>query len=116
MTSLPAAASNSDCRRRSHPDCRATSERERSFPKGDSAADGRWEEQIKSPNPMTAPSVMLSTLKSWPDAQPAGAWPHADAFVGAAANPMQFWMQFAEQWQKAWTDAMGVGPSGQRRR
>src|SRR5207247_9465004 len=24
MTSLPAAASNSDCRRRSHPDCRAT--------------------------------------------------------------------------------------------
>ena len=75
-----------------------------------------WEEQIKSPNPMTAPSVMLSKLKSLPDAQPAGAWPHADAFVGAAANPMQFWMQFAEQWQKAWTDAMGVGPSGQRRR
>lgn len=24
ITSLPAAASNSDCRRRSHPDCRAT--------------------------------------------------------------------------------------------
>jgi hypothetical protein len=24
MTSLPTAASNSDCRRRSHPDCRAT--------------------------------------------------------------------------------------------
>jgi hypothetical protein len=75
-----------------------------------------WEEQIKSPNPMTAPSVMLSKLKSWPDAQPAGAWPHADAFAGAAANPMQFWMQFAEQWQKAWTDAMGVGTSGGQRR
>ena len=26
ITPLPAAASNSDCRRRSHPDCRATSE------------------------------------------------------------------------------------------
>jgi hypothetical protein len=21
-------------------------------------------------------------------------------------NPMQFWMQLAEQWQKAWADAM----------
>jgi hypothetical protein len=75
-----------------------------------------WEEQIKSPNPMTAPSVMLSKLQSWPDAKPAGAWPHADSFAGAAANPMQFWMQFAEQWQKAWVDAMGAGPGGERRR
>ena len=32
-----------------------------------------WEEQIKSPNPMTASSAMLSKLKSWPDAKPAGA-------------------------------------------
>jgi hypothetical protein len=22
---------------------------------------------------------------------------------------MQFWMQFAEQWQKAWAEAMGFG-------
>jgi hypothetical protein len=27
----------------------------------------------------------------------------------AAMNPMQFWMQLAEQWQKAWTDAVGFG-------
>jgi hypothetical protein len=72
-----------------------------------------WEEQIKSPNPMMAPSTMVSKLKSWPDADPAGTWPNADAFAGAARNPMQFWMQFAEQWQKAWADAMGAG---QRRR
>jgi hypothetical protein len=31
-------------------------------------------------------------------------------------NPMQFWLQLAEQWQKAWADAMGVGVGGQRRR
>jgi hypothetical protein len=29
---------------------------------------------------------------------------------------MQFWMQLAEQWQKAWVDAMGVGASGGPRR
>jgi hypothetical protein len=75
-----------------------------------------WEEQIKSPNPMTAPSAMLSKLKSLPGAGPAGTWPNTDAFGGAAINPMQFWVQVAEQWQKAWSDAMGAGFGGQRRR
>jgi hypothetical protein len=28
------------------------------------------------------------------------------AFPMAAANPFQFWIQLAEQWQKAWADAM----------
>jgi hypothetical protein len=74
-----------------------------------------WEDQIKSPNPMTAPSAMLSKLKSLPGV-PAGTWPNADAFAGAAMNPMQFWVQWAEQCQKAWADAVGVGVRGQRRR
>jgi hypothetical protein len=77
-----------------------------------------WDEQIKSPNPLTAPSAMLSKLKSLPGV-PAGTWPNADALVGAAMNPMQFWAQFAEQWQRAWADAMGFGggaSGGQRRR
>jgi len=66
-----------------------------------------WEEQIKSPNLMTgSPSAMLSKLKSLPNMSAAGSWPNAGAFQMAAANPLQFWMQFAEQWQKAWTDAM----------
>jgi len=66
-----------------------------------------WEEQIKSPNLMTgSPSAMLSKLKSLPNVSPAGSWPDAGAFQMAVANPLQFWMQFAEQWQKAWTDAM----------
>ncbi len=82
-----------------------------------------WEEQIKSP--MTgSPSAMLSKLKSLPGVSPAGSWPNADAFPMAAMNPMQFWMQLAEQWHKAWADAMGFGVKaskphdsvGQRRR
>ena len=73
-----------------------------------------WEEQIKSPNPMTASSGMLSKLKSFPGASPVGTWPNTDAFAGAAMNPMQFWVQVAEQWQKAWANAMGA-IGGQRR-
>jgi hypothetical protein len=73
-----------------------------------------WEDQIKSPNPMSVSSAMLSKLKSLPGASPAGTWPNAGAFAGAAMNPMQFWVQVAEQWQKAWADSIGLG--GQRRR
>src|SRR6516225_6447885 len=63
-----------------------------------------WEEQIKSPNPMTgSSSAMLSKLTSLPGISPTGSWPNASAL---ATNPMQFWMQWAEQWQKAWADAM----------
>jgi hypothetical protein len=51
---------------------------------------------------------MLSKLKSLPGV-PAGTWPNADAFAA----------QLAEQWQKAWAYAMGIGTGasgGQRRR
>jgi hypothetical protein len=58
-----------------------------------------WEEQIKSPNP----TAMLSKLKPLPGISPTGSWPNASAL---ATNPMQFWMQWAEQWQKAWADAL----------
>jgi hypothetical protein len=74
-----------------------------------------WEEQIKSPNPMTTPSAMLSKLKFLPGV-PAGTWPNADALAATAMNPMQFWVQWAEQCQKAWAEAVGVGVGGQRRR
>jgi hypothetical protein len=62
-----------------------------------------WEEQIKSPSPMTVPSAMLSKLKSLPSISPAGSWPNVDTLPMTAMNPVQFWMQFAEQWQKAVT-------------
>src|SRR5262249_52756051 len=59
-----------------------------------------WEEQLKLPNPMTAsPSAMLSKLKSSPGFSTIGSWPGAGAFQDAAVNPLQLWMQLAEQWQ-----------------
>jgi hypothetical protein len=72
-----------------------------------------WEEQLKSPNAMTdAPSAILSKLKSSPSFSPAGSWPNADAFQIGAMNPLQFWMQFAERWQKSWAEAMGFWVKG----
>ena len=66
-----------------------------------------WEAQLKSPNPMTAStSAMMAKLASPPNFGSAGTWPGADFFQGAALGPVQFWMQIAQQWQKAWTDAM----------
>jgi hypothetical protein len=66
-----------------------------------------WEEQLKLPNPTTAsPSAMLHKLKSLPSSGTLGSWPGADAFQMGATNPLQFWMQFAEQWQKSWADMM----------
>jgi hypothetical protein len=55
-----------------------------------------WEEQIKSPNP----SAMLSKLKSLSGFGPAGSWPNFAEV--STMNPMQF----VEQWQKVWSDAM----------
>ena len=58
-----------------------------------------WEEQLKLPNPMGASSsAMLSKLKSLPGV--GMTWPNA------AMNPLQFWMQFADQCQKSWTETM----------
>jgi hypothetical protein len=39
-----------------------------------------WEEQIRSPAPMTVPSAILSGPKSSPSVSAAGSWPNADAF------------------------------------
>jgi hypothetical protein len=64
-----------------------------------------WEEQLKSPM-AGSPSAILSKLKSLPNMSPIGTWPNAVALQTAAMNPLQFWMQFTEQWQKAWADAM----------
>jgi hypothetical protein len=55
-----------------------------------------WEEQLKSPSPMTAsPSAMLSKLTSLPGLTAAPA---------AAANPIEVWMKLAAQWQRTWID------------
>src|SRR5262249_37419203 len=59
-----------------------------------------WEEQIKSPSPSSA---ILSKLRSLP-AFPAGTWP--GAATSQMSNPFELYMQVAQQWQKAWADAM----------
>ena len=59
-----------------------------------------WEEQIKSPSSSAA---ILSKLQS--SFSPAGSWPVAQM---GAFNPFGVYMQFAQQWQKTWSDAMGV--------
>ena len=58
-----------------------------------------WEQQIKSPN---ASSAMLSKLKSSPFS-PMASWPGAG---NSQMNPFGLYMQVAQQWQKAWSDAM----------
>ena len=66
-----------------------------------------WEEQIKLPDPMTASSsTMLFKLKSLPGFTASASWPSAEAFQSAAMNPLQFWIQLAEQWQKSWAETM----------
>ena len=66
-----------------------------------------WEEQVKSGAPMASfPSEIMSKLKSLPGGGPLGGWPDMGALQGAAANPMQLWMELASQWQKGWADAM----------
>ena len=67
-----------------------------------------WEEQIKSPN---SSQSILSRLRSFQSPLPVDAWSSAPQM--AAMNPLQIYMQFAEQWQKACTDAMTYW--GQRR-
>jgi hypothetical protein len=63
-----------------------------------------WEEQLKLPNP-ASPSAMLNKLKSSTGSPPS--WP-GDAFQMGVTSPLQFWMSFAGQWQKAWTDMMAT--------
>jgi hypothetical protein len=60
-----------------------------------------WEEQIKSPNPS---QPILSKLKSFPGLGAVDAWSSASQM--ASMNPLQIYMQFAQQWQKACADAM----------
>ncbi len=63
-----------------------------------------WEEQIKSPS---SSGAILSKLKSLPSFSAGGGWPSAAASQMTAFNPFAVYMQIAQQWQKAWTDAMG---------
>ena len=60
-----------------------------------------WEGQLSSPN---SSSSILSKLRSSPPLSPAGSWPFAA--TSQMADPFGVYMQIAQQWQKAWADAM----------
>src|SRR5215510_4270028 len=62
-----------------------------------------WEEQLKMPS-SASPSAMLNKMKSASGSP--GSWSGADVFQVGVTSPLQFWMTFAGQWQKAWTDMM----------
>src|SRR5262249_40910435 len=64
-----------------------------------------WEEQLKLPNP-SSPSAMLNKLKS--PGGSLGSWSGADVFQMGVTSPLQLWMTFAGQWQKAWSDMMAT--------
>ena len=67
-----------------------------------------WEGQIKSPS---SSSAILSKLQSISSFSPAGSWPAAQM---AGFNPFGLYMQIAQQWQKTWSDAMGVWANGNK--
>jgi hypothetical protein len=69
-----------------------------------------WEEQLKLSDPASR-SAALSKLNSASGSP--GSWP-ADAFQMGVTTPLQFWMSFAGQWQKSWTDMMASWTKGER--
>jgi hypothetical protein len=80
-----------------------------------------WEEQIKAANPMTrGASAMLSRLNSLSSFGPTVGGRSTDTLGVDPINPFKFWVQFAEQWQKASADAMSfwteAGKSGHSRK
>jgi hypothetical protein len=62
-----------------------------------------WEAQIKSPN---SSSTMLSKLTALPNFRPVGSWPNSGNRQMVALNGFELYMQVAQQWQRAWADAM----------
>lgn len=93
-----------------------------------------WREQLKSPNPAAAMQSMMAKLQAFPGMGmgAGGGWPGMPGLPGMpgfpgmanmqgmGANPMAFWLQAAEQWQKNWLSIMntwaqqqgGAGPGG----
>jgi hypothetical protein len=70
-----------------------------------------WEKQVKS----IGSASQFSGFPNFPgfgnaSGQPGltGAFPGMPDFGSGAANPIQFWMQAAEMWQKGWQQAMST--------
>jgi hypothetical protein len=78
-----------------------------------------WQQQVKAPGSIMDPSEFMKRLQeAWPGAgggaSPFNFTPGSFPNFGSlpAGNPMQFWMQAAEMWQKSWTNAMQTWMKG----
>lgn len=68
-----------------------------------------WQQQMKNPGAMMNPSEFMERMQqAWPGAGSNPFLPGTIPGMGSlpAGNPMQFWMQAADMWQKSWTNAM----------
>jgi hypothetical protein len=71
-----------------------------------------WEQQVKSPGSAIPLPALLEKLQSLPGI-PVGKFPGMPDASTMALNPMQFWLQTAEMWQKSWTSAMSAWAASQ---
>jgi hypothetical protein len=66
-----------------------------------------WEQQVKSPGAaITLPSAMFEKFQALPGIPVGAQLPGMPDLSSMAMNPVQFWMQTAEMWQKSWAAAM----------
>ncbi|HML30009.1 MAG TPA: hypothetical protein PKE16_14470 [Hyphomicrobium sp.] len=76
-----------------------------------------WEKQVKALGaPGQFPNFNVPGFGNIPQFPGAGSasFPGMPDFAAGAANPMQFWMQAAEMWQKGWQQAMSTWMDAQQ--
>jgi hypothetical protein len=61
-----------------------------------------WKEQLRHPDPAAAMKSIMSRMQASPMAGLGAMGANSEAM----ANPIQFWMQVGEQWQKNWLTMM----------
>jgi hypothetical protein len=82
---------------------------------------GIWEQQLKAPGAgFSIPSAMMEKFQPFPGMQFGAPLPGMPDMGAMGMNPLQFWMQAADMWQKSWASALsswmemqgGAGPKG----
>lgn len=63
-----------------------------------------WQQQVKSPGEGFNPTEFMQRMSGGSNPFAAGGFPNFTSLP--AGNPMQFWMQAADMWQKSWANAM----------
>ena len=75
-----------------------------------------WQQQINNPQAMMNPAEFMKNMQQWPGMQMTDNPFTSNAFPSMGSmptgNPMEFWMQAADMWQKSWTSAMEMWTNG----